>query len=103
MGTITDILKKKGPHALAVGLDASVFDAIVLMNERNVGAVAVTQGAYLIGIFTERDLLRRVAGEKRDPTQTCVSDVMTREVCYCTETTTIEEARSIMNLNSSSD
>ena len=47
-------------------------------------------------MFTERDVLRRVVGERRDPAATTVADVMTVEVVCCTPETTIEEARGAM-------
>jgi CBS domain-containing protein len=63
---------------LAVTAQISVRDATRQMDARNVGAVLVTdtQGR-LVGIFTERDLLRRVVAQGRDPRTTVVADVMT--------------------------
>ncbi len=63
---------------LTVGEALSVRDATRQMDARNVGAVLVTQPAGgLIGIFTERDLLRRVVAQGRDPNTTLVTEVMT--------------------------
>jgi CBS domain-containing protein len=50
----------------------------------------------MCGIFTERDVLRRVVVEQRDPTQTRVSDVMTAHLACCASDTTIDDVRSIM-------
>src|SRR5262249_12623192 len=52
--------------------------------------------ARIVGIFTERDVLRRIVSEQRDPTRTPVEEVMTPEIICCTPETTVEEARAIM-------
>ena len=96
MSTIGDILSYKGSHVLSIGKGASVMDAAVVMNEHKVGAVVVADEGRLVGMFTERDVLRRVVGERRDPATTLVADVMTTEVVCCTPETSIEEARGAM-------
>ncbi|MFQ5788950.1 MAG: CBS domain-containing protein [Acidobacteriota bacterium] len=58
---------------------ASVLDAVRVMNEKRVGAVAVAENDKLVGIFTERDLMNRVVLEGRDAKTTPVSEVMTPE------------------------
>jgi CBS domain-containing protein len=97
MATVRDILARKGTHVFTIGPEASVMDAAVLMNEHKVGAlVVIDDGRAVIGMFTERDVLRRVVGEQRDPVTTRVADVMTTEVICATPDTTIEEARGAM-------
>lgn len=59
---------------------ATVQDAVDLMHDRNVGAVAVVEDHKLVGIFTERDVMNRVVREKRPPERTTVADVMTKDV-----------------------
>jgi CBS domain-containing protein len=93
MPTVADILARKGAHVLTIGQEASVLQAALVMNEHKIGAVVVVDESRVIGMFTERDVLRRVVGEQRDPTKTLVADVMTTEVICCTPQTTIEEAR----------
>jgi CBS domain-containing protein len=93
MPTVADILARKGAHVLTIGKEASVLQAALVMNEHKIGAVVVVDESRVIGMFTERDVLRRVVGEQRDPTKTLVADVMTTEVICCTPQTTIEEAR----------
>jgi len=53
-------------------------------------------GGRLIGIFTERDILSRIVAQRRDPVDTRVEDVMTREVACCQPHTPLEEARGVM-------
>jgi CBS domain-containing protein len=66
------------------------------MNERQIGSVLVIERNTLVGIFTERDVLRRIVAEKRDPAATALSDVMTREVAYASGHTTLDEIRRAM-------
>jgi CBS domain-containing protein len=96
MATIRDLLATKGSHVLTIGPDASVLQAVLLMNDNKVGALVVTKGDEVVGMFTERDLLRRVVGEQRDPNTTRVSEAMTPEVVCCTPQTSLEEARGAM-------
>ena len=96
MNTVKSILGDKGSHVWSVGPGASVLDAAVLMNEHKIGALVVMEGGRLVGIFTERDVLRRVVGEARNPTATRVADVMTSELVCCSPDTTLEEARGVM-------
>jgi CBS domain-containing protein len=96
MATINDLLTTKGSQVYTTGPDASVLQAVLLMNDNKVGALVVTKGDEVIGMFTERDLLRRVVGEQRNPNTTRVSEVMTAEVVCCTPQTSLEEARGAM-------
>jgi CBS domain-containing protein len=96
MVTVQELLGRKGSHVITVGADATVLDAALVMNEHRVGAVVVVDEGKIQGMFTERDVLRRVVGERRDPTQTAVSEVMTRDVFCCTPQTSLEEARGTM-------
>ena len=96
MVTVQELLARKGSHVITVGTNATVLDAALVMNEHHVGAVVVLDEGKIQGMFTERDVLRRVVGERRDPTQTVVSEVMTRDVFCCTPQTGLEEARGTM-------
>lgn len=58
----------------------SVLDASVLMAEEFVGSVVITSASKITGIFTERDLMMRVVGKKRDPERARIKDVMTKDV-----------------------
>jgi CBS domain-containing protein len=96
VNTVKSILADKGSHVWSVGPGATVLDAALLMNEHKIGALVVMEGGRLAGIFTERDVLRRVVGEARDPARTQVADVMSGEVVCCSPETTLEEARGVM-------
>jgi CBS domain-containing protein len=67
METVGSILAKKGStEVFSMVADESVLNAARLMNERGVGCVVVTDEGNMIGIFTERDILRRVVAEQKD-------------------------------------
>jgi CBS domain-containing protein len=92
MATVQEILSKKGRQILSIGARESSLDAAQLMNQHKVGSLLVMQGATVVGIITERDLLEG----RRDPAATLVEDVMTGEVLCCQPHTSIEEARAVM-------
>lgn len=97
MSSAGEILKVKGSKVWTIRKHATVQEAAVLMNEHRIGAVVVTDEENSIaGMFTERDVLRRVVAEQRDPATTRVEEVMTCEVVCCTPATTVEEARGAM-------
>jgi len=87
------ILELCDPHPAAVSLESSVGEAIRTMLERHVGAVAVIDDERRIaGIFTERDVLRRLALSGRDPERTLVREMMTTPVELATTETGSSEA-----------
>jgi CBS domain-containing protein len=79
MTTIRQILARK-PDVYAVEPDATVLDALRLLEEKNVGALLVMRGPSLVGIFSERDYARRMILHGRASKDTAVREVMTREV-----------------------
>lgn len=96
MSHVRDILEKKGTQVCTVGKEATVLQAALLMNEHKIGALVVTESGRVVGMFTERDVLRRVVGEQREPARTTVADIMTTEVLCCTPQTSLEEAGNVM-------
>ena len=96
MATVREILGKKGSDIIAVPPSETVVKAAQLMNERGIGGLVVIEGKRLAGIFTERDILRRVVAQRRDPAATKVSEVMTSPVTACAPETTVEECAAMM-------
>jgi CBS domain-containing protein len=96
MGTVRDILNKKGFEVCSISKEATVLEAATVMNEHKIGSVVVMEGAQVVGIFTERDVLQRVVGEQRDPGTSSVGEVMTCEVACCGLDTSLDEARYAM-------
>jgi CBS domain-containing protein len=101
--TVADLLQGKSclqadGMLVTIGPRDSVRAATVLMNEHGVGSVLVTEGDRLVGMFTERDVLRRVVAESRSPDRTSVADVMTRDVFCCRPDTPLEDVAESMRL-----
>jgi CBS domain-containing protein len=80
----------------SVSPDATVLEAVQLMNRERIGSVLVCGVEGSIGIFTERDVLVRVVAAGRDPATTLVGATMTRPFVAVRTTTTVEEAMRII-------
>lgn len=96
MATVRDLLTLKGPEVVAVHPGDTVVHAANLMNERNIGGVVVLEGDQLAGIFTERDVLRRVVAPGLDPATTSVAAVMTTAVITCKPELSVDDCASLM-------
>jgi CBS domain-containing protein len=96
VSTVAEILQEKSGDVIRIDGGATVFDAVKAMVEANVGALLITDGEQITGIFTERDYLRRIAVEGRRSRDTIVSDVMSSPVLVVTQATTVEEAMALM-------
>jgi CBS domain-containing protein len=82
---------------VTVPASAMVVEAVAMMSERGIGAVVIRNpGGPVEGILTERDLMRRVLNEGRDPRTTPMSLVMSREVRHVPSSSTVEEALRLM-------
>ena len=99
MSTVTDVLNNKGSHVVCVPPDSKVIDAAKRMAQQKIGAVMVTRGDEILGIFTERDLLNRVVAGDRDPKTLPVGEVMTAPVACGTPQTKLAECRAVMTRN----
>lgn len=88
---ITVILDRKGRTVFSVSPSATVAEAVAEMNSKRVGSVLIIEANRLVGIFTERDVLRRVVGAGIDPNRASVADVMTSGVITVTPDATIED------------
>jgi CBS domain-containing protein len=75
---------------------ATVQEAVRIMTEGHVGAIAVTEGRKIAGIFTERDLMRRVVYAGKDPAGTLVEEAMTSPVVTVSDSTSVGDATVIM-------
>jgi len=76
MSTIHDVLGRKGGTVLTVEGSMSVFDAIKTMSEANIGALVIQDNEQPVGIFTERDYMKKIALKGRSSSTTAVADVM---------------------------
>jgi CBS domain-containing protein len=94
MATIRDLLNNRTIHYIQP--EQTVFEAANYMVQCNVGAVPVLDGARLVGIFSERDIMKRVVTEARNPMTTRISEVMSTEIRSLAPTATCEDAMTMM-------
>lgn len=92
----TLLAEKEFSDIFSINPEASVLDAVKEMNRRQVGSMLILDGGKIVGIFTERDVLRRVVVEGLAPATTPVSEVMTREVDTFPPDLSVDEAMAHM-------
>ena len=91
-----EILEEKGGEVLKVDAESSVFEAVQLMVEKNVGSLLVTEGGDITGIVTERDYLRRVTLEGRTDRETPVREITSSPLIVASPETTVDECMALM-------
>ena len=96
MNTIRQLLREKGPDIWSVSPDTTVYEALQLMAEKDIGAVLVMDGEELVGIFSERDYARKVILHDRSSRETRVQEIMTPEVVCVSPEQSIEECMGLM-------
>lgn len=94
--TVGDLLNSKGREVWSVAPDASVYDALELMAEKEVGALVVIEEGRLIGLISERDYARKLVLQGRSSRETPVRDVMTAKVICVRPDQTVEECMALM-------
>ena len=97
MATVSDLLAQRTGGPLTLSPTTTVLDAASQMNERGTGSVLVAEGDRLVGIFTERDLMRRVVAVRRDPATTLLGDVMTTALVSCRPDATLDDCAALMS------
>ena len=95
--TVSMVLRQKSGSVASISPDASVYQAIEMMADKKVGALLVMESGALIGIISERDVVRAFAKDGARLADMHVRDLMTREVTTCTQETTMIEAEKLMN------
>jgi IMP dehydrogenase len=93
--TVRDILRHK-PDVYVVGADDTVFNALRLMAEKNIGAVLVMDGNDLAGIFSERDYARRGVLRGHPSRETAVRTIMTTDVVSISPSVTVDDCMALM-------
>ncbi len=95
-GTISEVLNHKGGQVWSISPNETVFDAIELMAEKNIGALLVIESNRLVGILTERDYTRKVALKGKSSKQTAVREILTGNPVHVTPDHTIEDCMRLM-------
>ncbi|MDX1428916.1 MAG: CBS domain-containing protein [Rhodothermales bacterium] len=94
--TIADVLRLKGGDVLTIGGTATVYEAIEQMEHERVGSIIVMDDDEVVGIFTERDYLRRIVLKGRTSKTTQVQEVMTRELVCVDPSYSVQECMAVM-------
>ena len=94
MASIRDLISNRTIHYVHPG--QTVIEAARFMVDRNVGAVPVLEETTLVGIFSERDIMRRVVTEERDPLTTRIREVMSTDLRTVEPSASSEEAMCVM-------
>ena len=97
MSTVRNVLQKKGNAVYSVSPDSSVYDALETLEDKNLGALVVTENGKLIGIFTERDYARKVILKGRSSKETLVRDIMSSHPIFVTPDSTISDCMQLMS------
>ncbi|WP_424031979.1 CBS domain-containing protein [Methylocella sp.] len=96
MTTVKQLLDQKGREVLSIHPDATVFDAIKKMADKNVGSLVVLEDDKLVGIITERHYARKVVLEGRASPATPVRTIMETSVIYAKPQQSVEECMAVM-------
>jgi CBS domain-containing protein len=94
--TVRSIFSVKGNAVWSVAPDATVYEALVLLAEKDIGALPVVSGGKLEGMFSERDYARKLVLHGKSSADTIVSEVMSTPVVTVTPDQTVEECMRIM-------
>jgi len=96
MKTVGELLQAKGHALWSITPDATVYEALELMAEKDVGALMVIDAGKLVGIMSERDYARKVILKGRFSKETPVREIMTEKVVYVGPNDTIEQCMALM-------
>jgi len=96
MSTVKDILSKKENKVYTFSPEKTVFEALKIMSNKDIGALIVTEENTVIGIFSERDYARKVILKGKSSKELKVSDIMTTDVLFVTPKNTVEECMALM-------
>ena len=98
MKTAHQLLQEKSrPGIFRVPPDATVYQALQLMAEKDIGAVLVMEGERLLGIFSERDYARKVVLQGKTSAGTPIVDIMTKRVIIARPNQTVDQCMAIMS------
>ena len=96
MNYVTDILSRKGNNAISVLPETTVFDALKIMADNNIGSVVVMKDEEYLGIVTERDYSRKVILKGKNSTDTKVAEIMSSDLPHIKPNDTIEHCMELM-------
>ncbi len=97
--SIAQILKQKGREVYSTTPDTKIYDALQLMADKGVGALIVLDQDQVVGIFSERDHVRKVDLSGRCSHRAFIRQVMSEDICYITPEVSVDEGMAIMTEN----
>ena len=97
MGKVRNILQSKGSVVFSVEPGVTVFQAIQIMCEKNIGGLLITDGEKLVGIFTERDYARKLILKGKSSKDTLIRELMTENPFTVTMESSIDDCMRIMS------
>jgi CBS domain-containing protein len=96
---ISALLHHKGTALWSIAPEATVFEAIKLMADKNIGSLLVMSGGRLVGVITERDYTRKIALHGKKSKETLVREILTSKIISVTPDDTVEECMKLMTEN----
>jgi len=93
---VKKLLDKKGHDVYSVSPDATVYDALKLMAEKEVGALVVLEGGKMVGILSERDYARKIILKGKSSKETAVREIMTSKVIHTNPDQKVRKCLSVM-------
>ena len=99
MQTIRQLLEAKGKDIWSISPHVTVFKALRIMAEKDIGALLVIDNQKLVGIFSERDYAQKVILKGKSSKETNIGDLMTKEVIYIEPNNTLHECMAVMTAN----
>jgi CBS domain-containing protein len=97
MKPVSELLKSRAGTLWHVRPDETVFDALKLLSDYEVGALMVMDAGRLVGVLSERDYTRKIALQGRSSKDTLVSDIMTRDVLFVSPSTRTRDCMALMS------
>ncbi len=94
---VTDILSSKGSNVFSVSENITVYEALKIMGEKNIGALLVMEDENLRGIISERDYARKIVLKGKSSQETTVNEIMTKEVITVLPEDDIEKCMGLMS------
>lgn len=92
---VSALIERKGSVVHSVASTFTIAEAVAEMNKKRIGCIVIMDSGKIAGIFTERDVLRRVVGADLDPKTVRVADVMTKDVHMIAPDTTVEQTMAL--------
>ncbi len=99
MNNVAEIIKLKGNEVFTISPNITVFDALKILAEKNIGALVVTKNEKVVGIFSERDYARKIILKGKSSIVTTVNELMTTDVLFVSQEASIDECMDLMSEN----